>query len=138
MIAVDTSALMAIVQGEPSSDAIIQILAAEGEVLISAGTVAEALVVAGRRNVADQMSALIEGLGATVTPVSSATARHVAGAYARWGKGVHPAGLNFGDCFAYALATERACPLLYVGGDFARTDLPPWTDTPLGAHIDAP
>jgi ribonuclease VapC len=52
-------------------------------------------------------------------------ARLVADAYARWGKGVDPAGLNFGDCFAYALASETASPLLYVGNDFAATDLQP-------------
>jgi len=55
--------------------------------------------------------------------VTEAFAQRVARTYQRWGKGVHPAALNFGDCFAYALAEERACPLLYVGGDFARTDI---------------
>jgi ribonuclease VapC len=49
----------------------------------------------------------------------------VAEAYARWGRGAHPAGLNFGDCFPYALARERGAPLLFVGEDFARTDLEP-------------
>jgi hypothetical protein len=43
--------------------------------------------------------------------------------YARWGKSVHPAGLNFGDCFAYVVARDHGCPLLYVGDDFAHTDL---------------
>jgi ribonuclease VapC len=43
--------------------------------------------------------------------------------YENWGKGVHPAALNFGDCFAYEVAKEHECPLLYVGGDFARTDI---------------
>jgi ribonuclease VapC len=47
----------------------------------------------------------------------------VGNAHVRWGKGGHPAGLNFGDCFAYALAQELDCPLLYVGDDFARTDV---------------
>jgi ribonuclease VapC len=47
----------------------------------------------------------------------------VAEAYGRWGKGLDPAGLNFGDCFAYELAQERRCPLLYVGDDFAKTDV---------------
>ena len=123
MIAVDTSALMAIALGEPEGDAGMDVLEAETEVLISAGTVAEALIVAGRRNIGDEMSGLIEGLGFTVVPVSAALARRVALAYARWGRGVHPAGLNFGDCFAYALAEEHACPLLYVGEDFVRTDV---------------
>ena len=47
----------------------------------------------------------------------------MAEAYAAWGKGIHPAGLNLGDCFAYALARELGCPLLYVGRDFVWTDL---------------
>jgi ribonuclease VapC len=47
----------------------------------------------------------------------------VAEAYVRWGRGVHPAGLNYGDCFAYALARQRACPLLFVGDDFTKTDI---------------
>lgn len=52
-----------------------------------------------------------------------AVARRVARAYARWGKGTHPAGLNFGDCFAYEVAIEHGCRLLYVGADFDRTDV---------------
>ena len=54
---------------------------------------------------------------------TSAAAHRVAQAYERWGKGVHPAGLNFGDCFAYEVATEHRCRLLYVGADFDRTDV---------------
>lgn len=129
MIAVDTSALMAILLGEPESDSLISALEADTEVLISAAIVAEALVVAGRRNVADEMIRLIEDLGLTIVPVTAAVARRVAEAYGAWGKGVHPASLNFGDCFSYAIARDHACPLLYVGEDFARTDLP---SRPLG------
>ena len=125
MIVVDTSALMAIAQDEPEADAFRKVLAVEVEVLISAATVAEAMVVAGRRNLAEQMTRLIDGLGPRVIPVTAASAARVANAYARWGKGVHPAGLNFGDCFAYALAEEYGCPLLFVGRDFARTDVRP-------------
>jgi len=69
------------------------------------------------------MQRLIDELGFEVAPVTQATAQRVTRAYERWGKGVHPAGLNFGDCFAYALAEERGWPLLYVGGDFSRTDV---------------
>jgi len=123
MIAVDTSALMAIILTEPKAEACKDVLGAETEVLISSATVAEALIVAGRHNLSDQMTALIEDLGFTVVPLSAASARRVAQAYARWGKGVHPASLNFGDCFAYAMAKEHDCPLLYVGNDFARTDV---------------
>jgi ribonuclease VapC len=123
VIVVDTSALMAIVLGETTGAACIDVLETQTEVLISAGTVAEALIVAGRRNVAEEVSSLIEALGFTIVPVSAAAARQVALAYARWGRGVHLAGLNFGDCFAYAVAKEHDCPLLYVGEDFGRTDL---------------
>ena len=55
--------------------------------------------------------------------MTAATSNRVAAAYDRWGKGVHPARLNLGDCFAYALAEERGCPLLFVGEDFSRTDI---------------
>ncbi len=123
MIVVDTSALMAIVLREALFEECIGVLEAESEVLISAGTLAEALIVARRRNVEGEMSRLIEELGFTVVAVSAAAARRVAQAHAQWGKGAHPAGLNFGDCFAYAAASDHGCPLLYVGDDFARTDL---------------
>jgi ribonuclease VapC len=123
VIAVDTSALMAILQREPGFEVCMDVLEAETEVLISAGTLVEALIVAGRRDVAQPMNALIDGLGFTVAPVTAAMARRVAEAYGRWGRGVHPAGLNLGDCFAYALASEQGCPLLFVGDDFSRTDL---------------
>ena len=81
------------------------------------------LIVAGRRNVGEEIAALIEGLGFEVVSVTEASARRISEAYARWGKGVHPAGLNYGDCFAYEVASERGCPLLFVGDDFLRTDL---------------
>jgi len=123
MIAVDTSALMAIVLGEAAADACIRVLESETEVVISAGTVAEALIVAGRRNVGEEAARLIDGLGFEIVSVTAASARRIGAAYARWGKGLHPAGLNFGDCFAYEIAKEHSCPLLYVGDDFSKTDL---------------
>ncbi|MEA2946006.1 MAG: ribonuclease VapC [Alphaproteobacteria bacterium] len=123
MIAVDTSALMAILLNEPDADACIVVLGAENDLVISAGTVAEALIVAARRDVGEEMERLLEGLGLEIVSVTPASARRIAQAYENWGKGVHPAALNFGDCFAYEVAKEHECPLLYVGGDFARTDI---------------
>jgi ribonuclease VapC len=123
MIAVDTSALMAIVLNEPEADACAAALEAEDRLLISAGTVAEALIVAGRRNVGEEIDRLIDGLGFEIVSVTPASARRVAEAYERWGRGVHPAALNFGDCFAYEVAKEHGCRLLFVGEDFARTDV---------------
>ena len=123
MMAVDSSALMAIVLGEERGEACAAALKTDEEVLVSAGTVAEALVVAARRNVNAQMQRLIEDMGIEVIPVTLNSAQRVAEAYSRWGKGVHPAALNLGDCFAYALAEENECPLLYVGNDFYKTDI---------------
>jgi ribonuclease VapC len=123
VIAVDTSALMAIVLGEPEADACIAALAAEDHIVISAGTVAEALIVAERRSVIAEMSQLIDGVGLDIVPVTPASARRVAEAYRRWGRGIHPAALNFGDCFAYEVAKEHSCRLLYVGDDFSKTDI---------------
>ena len=123
MIVVDTSALMAILLQEPEAAGCKAAIAAESSIVISAGTLVEALIVAGRRNLSAEMTALIDGLDFEIEPVTSASARSVSRAYETWGKGRHPAPLNFGDCFAYALARERACPLLYVGGDFKKTDI---------------
>lgn len=94
-------------------------------IVISAGTLAEALIVATQRNVAPEMVRLVDGLGMEVIALDAAAAKQAAEAYGRWGKGVHPAGLNFGDCFAYALAQAHGCRLLFVGSDFARTDIDP-------------
>lgn len=123
MIAVDTSALMAIVLNEPQADACMTAIERADALLISAGTVAEALIVGERRNVGMEIAELISGLGFEVVTVTAASARRVADAYSKWGKGIHPASLNFGDCFAYEAATEHNCPLLYVGADFAQTDV---------------
>lgn len=123
MIVVDTSALMAILLDEPPARSCMAALATGGRLLISAGTVAETLIVAGRRNVGEEAEKLISGLGFEIIPVSLPSARRVAQAYREWGKGMHPAGLNFGDCFAYDLARTNACPLLFVGDDFSKTDI---------------
>jgi ribonuclease VapC len=123
VIAVDTSALMAIALGEVGADACIRLLETETKIIISAGTVAEALIVAARRNVGEEVARIIDGLGFEILPVTPASARRIAVAYARWGRGAHPAALNFGDCFSYEVAKENSCPLLFVGDDFAKTDL---------------
>lgn len=123
MIAVDTSALMAIGLNEPEADACIAALVGEDRVLISAGTLAEVLIVAARRNISVELTSLIEGLAFEVVSVTPASARRIAQAYQQWGKGIHPAGLNFGDCFAYEVAKTQGCPLLFVGTGFAKTDV---------------
>lgn len=125
MIAVDTSALIAVLLREASADACLAVLEEADELIISAGTLAEALIVAGHRNIGEEMTALVDGLAITIVAVTPAAARRVADAYALWGRGYHPAGLNFGDCFAYDVAKEHDCPLLFIGEDFSRTDVRP-------------
>jgi ribonuclease VapC len=116
---------MAIVLNEPHADACMTAIEQADGLLISAGTVAEALIVAERRNVGEEIAMLISGVGFEIVSVTAASARAIADAYSRWGKGVHPAALNYGDCFAYALAVTHDCALLYVGDDFSRTDVQP-------------
>ncbi|WBQ09164.1 type II toxin-antitoxin system VapC family toxin [Hyphomonadaceae bacterium ML37] len=123
MMAVDTSALMALLLNEAAADLIVDALETADTILISAATVAEAMIVAERRGLDQEMRTLIDGLGMEVAPVNAAAAHAAAQAYKRWGKGRHPAALNFVDCFAYALASDRRVPLLFTGDDFAHTDL---------------
>ncbi|GLQ54120.1 type II toxin-antitoxin system VapC family toxin [Devosia nitrariae] len=121
MIVVDTSARIAIIQGEEEAARLRAILERETSLVISAGTLAEVLVVATLRDLLDDTSELIKALGLEVVPVTDSTADLVQQAYSRWGKGRDSAKLNLGDCFAYALAKERNCALLVVGNDFSRT-----------------
>lgn len=123
MIAVDTSALMAVVLGEATADRCIDVLELADELIMSAGTLAEALIVARARGVGEELNKLVVDLGIAVIPLTSASAQRAAEAYARWGKGNHAAALNFGDCFAYEVAHQHGCPLLSVGQDFSRTDV---------------
>lgn len=123
MIAVDTSALMAIVLDETTAPACEGAMQSESDLVISAGTLAEALIVSAGRNASAAMRALIEDAGFSVIPVSAATAQRIGDIYARWGRGHHPANLNFGDCFAYDAAKSSGCALLFVGNDFSKTDI---------------
>lgn len=123
MIVIDTSALMAILLEEPGANACTAALETDEPLLISAGTLAEAMIVAQRRGRSREFEMLIEGLSVEVRHVTPKSAQGISEAYSMWGKGVHPAGLNFGDCFAYELAKTEGCPLLYFGADFSRTDI---------------
>ncbi|MCI3131885.1 type II toxin-antitoxin system VapC family toxin [Phenylobacterium aquaticum] len=123
MICIDSSALLAVLLDEPEADACAAILGRDGPFIISAATLAEVLIVADGRGLGDEMSRLVEGLRLQVIDLDQPAAIRVAQAYRRWGKGRHPARLNYGDCFAYALAAHLDCPLLFVGDDFAKTDL---------------
>lgn len=123
MIVIDTSALMAIIKGEPEAAACRAIIEAETELLIAAPTLTEALVVARGRELFGEMAALIADLAMTVVPFSEYHAYAAVRGYERWGKGYNRAALNICDSFAYALAMEIGCPLLFVGNDFVQTDV---------------
>jgi ribonuclease VapC len=125
-VIVDTSALVAILAAEPERMTFLNLLRAETAVKVSAVSFFEFGMVVDRwkqpvvsRGV-EHLMVLIE---AEIVPVTVDTARAARAAYARFGKGNHPARLNFGDCFAYALAQETGEPLLFKGDDFARTDV---------------
>jgi ribonuclease VapC len=93
---------------------------------ISAANFLEIAIIIGNRDTQEQMVDLdlfLAEAGVEIVPVTASQARIARDAYRRFGRGNHPAGLNFGDCFAYALAKERDLPLLFKGDDFARTDV---------------
>lgn len=123
MIVLDGSALFAVLLGERHGSACREVMEREDELLLSAGSLTELLIVAAGKRVLDVVEPFVTELRPTIAPLTERRARAAADAYRRWGKGFHPAGLNIGDTFAYALAKELDCPLLYVGADFAKTDI---------------
>ena len=123
MIVVDSSALLAILQGEPLAEKYSEALARGERLLMAAPTLSEAMIVATARELSAELGLLLDSLPFEVVSLTEERACAAAREYLRWGKGFHPAALNFGDCFAYALAKEHDCPLLFVGDDFAKTDL---------------
>jgi ribonuclease VapC len=102
-------------------------LANAGDLQMSAGTAVEVgTVVEARQGSAatKDLGILVDRLGITTVPVDPVQAEAAIAAWRRFGKGRHPAGLNLGDCFSYALAKLTAAPLLFKGRDFAQTDIP--------------
>lgn len=126
MIVVDSSALVAILRREPVADLLLARAARAVGRLISAGTAIEAAMVVmarlGPAGVAE-LDALMAQLGIELVPVDAAQVALARDGFNRFAKGRHSAALNFGDLFAYALARSRALPLLYVGQNFAQTDV---------------
>jgi ribonuclease VapC len=123
VIVVDTSAVIAVLFEEDGFQAPHGVMTHCPDLMMSAGTYAEGRIVASRKGHAEAFETAIEAYGITIVSLTAHRAVLAAQTYDRWGKGVHPAGLNICDCFAYALAQELACPLLYVGDDFSRTDV---------------
>jgi ribonuclease VapC len=122
----DTSAIVALLAREPVADRLVAAVEADRTRLVSAATVVEAsLVLLGRYGEAGEavLDRLLRGIGAEVVPVGEEQVVLARDAAQRYGRGRHPAALNYGDCFSYALAIARDEPLLFVGDDFARTDV---------------
>ena len=125
---VDTSALVAIVRLEPDGRLYEAALEASPVNRISAATYLETAIVLDRARdplVSRRLDEILAEGGAIIEPVTPSQARIARDAYRDFGKGSgHPAGLNFGDCFAYALARDLNEPLLFKGDDFRHTDIP--------------
>lgn len=123
---IDTSALVAILLDEPDRADLTRAIADHPVRAISAATVVEAgIVVEARLGEAGgrELDLLLHRAGVVVVDVDTGQADLARAAWRRYGKGRHPAGLNIGDCFSYALAVARDEPLLYKGDDFAATDV---------------
>ena len=127
VLVVDPSAVVALLKSEPGWEALaLRLHAAASRVLSVAGWVELSLVVAGRHGDAITLAVLDRLLQAAAIefhPVDASQARLAREAFLRFGQGRHPASLNFGDCFSYALARTLDAPLLFVGDDFGQTDV---------------
>ncbi len=123
---VDSSALIALIFREPEAERIVASLAEAELVAIGAPTLAEtAIVLAAKLGEASRaiLSRLVEDLDLVVLPFTAAHGREAREAFLRFGRGRHPAALNYGDCLTYATAKLAGQPLLFVGDDFGLTDL---------------
>ena len=123
MIVLDSSAVLAIILSEPQAEDCLRSVEAADVIAMSAVTLSETLIVAKFRGVEDLTRELLDGWGVEIFEVTAAVAHRVTQVYAQWGKGNHPASLNFCDCFSYDAAKANHCPLLYVGQDFSKTDV---------------
>ncbi len=122
---VDTSALVAVLRREPEYEAFSSLLLGAPGSRLSAMTYLETRLVTTALGGTDELETLLELLALKVEPFDHAQAKVAAAAFERFGKGRHPAKLNFGDCASYALAKVMNEPLLFKGGDFGKTDLTP-------------
>ena len=124
----DTSALLAILSDEPERPAFNKAIEAADSRLMSAATFVEISIVIESRHGAEGLRDLDHFIGRAaieLVPVDAEQAHVARRALSRFGKGRHPAGLNYGDCFSYALASVIGEPLLYTGHDFSKTDVAP-------------
>ncbi len=121
----DTSAIIAALLNEPEGESFNRVMVSDGQVLVSTASAVEILVVATGKG-DDIFRDAVEFLDRPfihLIPLDDAQMQAAAAAFRRYGKGRHPAGLNFGDTFSYALASVHSLPLLFKGSDFVLTDI---------------
>lgn len=124
---IDTSAVIAIFDGEPEKNRFEEAIAESRCEMSSVSLLEASIVLLCRRGVESlaELDTWLEAAGIQVVPFTADQARLARDAYARFGKGRHPAALNFGDCATYALAMERGGKILFAGSDFGMTDVRP-------------
>jgi ribonuclease VapC len=124
-VIVDPSAVIAILADESEGPECRTLIMSDPDPKMSAASLTELRMVCIRRGAEEDLEKLLAVLALRIVPLDEDQALQAAEAFRRFGKGRHAAGLNFGDLFAYALARALREPLLFVGGDFARTDVKP-------------
>lgn len=131
---VDTSALAAVLLGEPDGDDLTRVMLQADSVLVSAANYLELAMVFDNRlgpAARERLDRVLRALGVEVVAFTPPQARLAREAHRRYGRGSgHPARLNFGDCMAYASAADTGEPLLWMGDDFGHTDLVSARETP--------
>ena len=128
---VDTSAVIAVLLGESETEAFARVLANDSKKMISAFNALEsAIVIETKKGEAGgrELALILHHAGIETIPLNRDQAELALSAWRKYGKGNHPAGLNIGDCCAYALAKYSGEPLLFKGQDFSRTDIPSVVD----------
>jgi ribonuclease VapC len=123
---IDTSALVAALDQESEAERIVRTLASAPERMLSAANLVEVGIVMQARRGDDGARALdllLAKLRVDIAAVTASQADIARKAFRRYGRGRHAANLNFGDCFAYALAKDKSVPLLFKGNDFGQTDV---------------
>ncbi len=123
---VDTSAVLAILFDEPEAERFARTIATAPNLRMSTATLLETSIVLEHRSgpaAGYELDAFLQEAGIDLEPVTPEQAQAARRAWRRFGKGNHPAGLNFGDCFVYALAEATREPVLFKGRDFEKTDI---------------
>jgi ribonuclease VapC len=123
---IDTSALLAILLGEPDAEAFAAAIEADPKRLLSAATALEAAIVIEARKGPSggrELDLLLHRAQVDIVAFTEAHAEIARAAWRQFGRGNHPAALNFGDCCAYALSKTSGEPLLFKGADFSQTDV---------------